>query len=261
MIRHALTIARRDLATYFTQPAAYVILVLFSVVTGYLFFMSVLTYYSISMRYLNRPYMASVNPFNQVIQPLFGNISVLLLLVVPILTMRLLAEEKKSGTIELTLSYPVRDGAVVAGKYLGALAMLGLMLGLTGFYLLVLRVYFGLPLDWGPIVSGYAGLFLMGSACVALGLFASSLTENQVVAAMITFACVLLFWTLDWLAGYATVDTARLVSYLSIVGHLRSFTKGVINTADVAYYLLFIFFFLFLTFRVLEARRWRGARQ
>jgi ABC-2 type transport system permease protein len=174
----------------------------------------------------------------------------------PLVTMRLFAEERRSGTIELLLTYPVRDGAVLVGKYLAALALYAIMIGLTVLYPGIV-MYFA-RLEWGPILTGYLGLLLMGAAFIAIGIFASSLTENQIVAAIITFGVLLIFWILGWSADYAGGTTGRVLQFLSILEHNESFSRGVLDTKDILYYLNFTLLGLFLTLRSLEARRWKG---
>ena len=162
----------------------------------------------------------------------------------------------RSGTIELLLTYPVRDGAVLAGKYLAALALYAIMIGLTMLYPGIV-VYFARP-EWGPVLTGYLGLLLMGAMFIAVGVFASSLTENQIVASITTFGVLLIFWILGWSADYAGGTVGRVLQHLSLLEHNESFAKGVLDTKDILYYLNFTVLALFLTLRSLEARRWNG---
>ncbi|MGH2393603.1 MAG: ABC transporter permease subunit, partial [Candidatus Limnocylindria bacterium] len=174
-------IFKKEMRLYFSSPIAWVILTIFTLITGY-FFYSIFAYYTLaSMQSMMNPMMArEMNVTDNVLRPLFSNISVILLLLMPLLTMRLFAEERRSGTIELLLTYPVRDGAVLLGKYLAALAMYGVMLVATLVYP-ALVLYFA-RVEWGVLATGYLGLLLMGATFLAVGLFASSLTENQIVA-------------------------------------------------------------------------------
>lgn len=189
-------------------------------------------------------------------RPLFSNLSVIMLLMMPILTMRLFAEEKKTGTIELLLTYPVRDVEVLLGKYAAALTLFLAMLSLTAFYP-GLVAYFA-RLEPGPILAGYLGLALMGVTFLAIGILASSLTENQIVASVATFGVLLVFWAIGWSANFAGPVWGKLLSHLSLLEHFGSFSKGVIDTKDVIYYLNFTILALFLTLRSLESKRWRG---
>ena len=250
-------IFKKELRLYFTSPVAYVVMTMFLLIAGY-FFYSIFAYFTMaSMQSAMNPAMArDLNVTDSVMRPLFSNVSVILLLLLPLLTMRLFAEERRSGTIELLLTYPVRDGAVLIGKYLAALALYALMIALTLFYPLMVT-YFA-RLEWGPVLTGYAGLLLMGATFIAVGVFASSLTENQIVASITTFGILLIFWILGWSADYAGGAVGRVLQHLSILEHNDSFARGVLDTKDVLYYLDFTVLALFLTLRSLEARRWKG---
>ena len=250
-------IYKKEMRLYFTSPIAWVILTIFLFIAGY-FFYSIFAFFTLaSMQSAMNPAMArDLNVTDSVLRPLFSNISVILLLLMPLVTMRLFAEERRAGTIELLLTYPVRDGAVLAGKYLAALGLYALMIGLTVLYPLIV-VYFA-RLEWGPVLTGYLGLLLMGATFIAVGVFASSLTENQIVAAVTTFGVLLIFWILGWSADYAGGSIGRVLQFLSILEHNDSFSKGVLDTKDLLYYVNFTALALFLTLRSLEARRWKG---
>jgi ABC-2 type transport system permease protein len=250
-------IFKKEMRLYFTSPVAWVVFTIFLVIAGY-FFYSIFAFFTLaSMQSAMNPAMArDLNVTDSVMRPLFSNISVILLLLMPVVTMRLFAEERRSGTIELLLTYPVRDGAVLAGKYLSALALYAIMIALTLVYPAIV-VYFA-RLEWGPVLTGYLGLLLMGATFIAVGVFASSVTENQIVAAITTFGVLLIFWVLGWSADYAGGAVGRVLQFLSILEHNESFAKGVVETKDVLYYVNFIALALFLTLRSLEARRWKG---
>ncbi len=250
-------IFKKEMRLYFTSPVAWVVLTIFLFIAGY-FFSSIFSFFSqASIQSAMNPQMGrDLNVTDSVMRPLFSNISVILLLLMPLVTMRLFAEERRAGTIELLLTYPVRDGAVLAGKYLAALGLYALMIGLTVLYPLIV-VYFA-RLEWGPVLTGYLGLLLMGATFIAVGVFASSLTENQIVAAVTTFGVLLIFWILGWSADYAGGALGRMLQFLSILEHNDSFSKGVLDTKDVLYYVNFTALALFLTLRSLEARRWKG---
>jgi gliding motility-associated transport system permease protein len=250
-------IFKKEMRLYFTSPVAWVVFTIFLLIAGY-FFYSIFAFFTLaSMQSAMNPQMGrDLNVTDSVMRPLFSNISVILLLLMPLVTMRLFAEERRSGTIELLLTYPVRDGAVLAGKYLAALGLYAIMIGLTLLYPGIV-VYFA-RLEWGPILTGYLGLLLMGATFIAVGVFASSLTENQIVAAITTFGALLIFWILGWSADYAGGTAGKVLQFLSILEHNDSFSKGVLDTKDVLYYLNFTVLALFLTLRSLEARRWKG---
>jgi ABC-2 type transport system permease protein len=250
-------IFKKEMRLYFTSPIAWVILTIFLFIAGY-FFYSIFAFYTLaSMQSAMNPQMArDLNVTDSVLRPLFSNISVILLLLMPLVTMRLFAEERRSGTIELLLTYPVRDGAVLIGKYLAAIALYALMLVLTLVYP-ALIAYFARP-EWGVLLTGYLGLLLMGATFLAVGIFASSLTENQIVASITTFGILLIFWVIGWSSDYAGGTWGRLLTHVSLLEHFDSFSKGVLDTKDVIYYVDFTVVALFLTLRSVEARRWKG---
>ncbi len=250
-------IFKKEMRLYFTSPVAWVVFTMFLLIGGY-FFYSIFAFYTLaSMQSAMNPAMGrDLNVSDSVMRPLFSNISVILLLLIPLVTMRLFAEERRSGTIELLLTYPVRDGAVLAGKYLAAFALYAIMIALTLLYPGIV-VYFA-RLEWGPVLTGYLGLLLMGGTFIAVGVCASSLTENQIVAAITTFGVLLLLWVLGWSADYAGGTAGRVLQHLSLLEHNDSFAKGVLDTKDIIYYANFIVLALFLTLRSLEARRWNG---
>jgi ABC-2 type transport system permease protein len=250
-------IFKKEMRLYFTSPVAWVIITMFLLIAGY-FFYSIFAFYTLaSMQSAMNPQMArELNVTDSVLRPLFSNVSVILLLLMPLITMRLFAEERRSGTIELLLTYPVRDGAVLIGKYLAALALYAIMLALTLLYPGIL--FYFTRVEWGPLLTGYLGLLLMGATFLAVGIFASSLTENQIVAAITTFGTLLLLWVVGWSAEYVGGPWGRVLSHLSILEHFDTFARGVLDTKDVIFYLDVTIVALFLTLRSLEARRWKG---
>jgi ABC-2 type transport system permease protein len=250
-------IFKKEMRLYFTSPLAYVVIAVFLVLAGYFFFAIFDFFARASLQVAMNPQMGrELNATDNVLRPLFSNVSVILLLLMPLLTMRLFAEERRSGTIELLLTYPVRDGAVLMGKFAAALALYAVMLILTLLY--PAMVAFFTRLEWGPVLTGYIGLLLLGAAFIAAGIFASSLTENQIIAAMTTFGILLLFWVIGWSAETVGGAAGRVLSHLSLIEHFDNFGKGVLDTRDVIYYVSFIAFALFLSLRSLEARRWKG---
>jgi ABC-2 type transport system permease protein len=191
-----------------------------------------------------------------VIRPLMMNVSVIGLFIIPMITMRLFAEEKRSGTIELLMTSPVRDVEIVLGKWLAATTFYACVLAISALDLIFLFVY-GNP-DWKPILVAYLGLLLQGACLLAFGTFISSLTRNQIIAAGGTFAVCLLLWVFEWVTAYETSTWARVVSYLSVLTHFEPFAKGLLDSKDVVYYISTIFLGLFLTVRSLESLRWRA---
>jgi ABC-2 type transport system permease protein len=250
-------IFKKEMRLYFTSPIAWVIGSIFLLVAGY-FFYSIFAFYTLaSMQSAMNPMAArDLNVTDSVLRPLFSNLTVILLLLMPMVTMRLISEERRSGTIELLLTYPVRDGAVLVGKYLAALALYGMML--VGTLLYPAMLFYFANVDWGPLLTGYLGLILLGATFLAVGLFASSLTENQIVAAVTTFGILLMFWVIAWPADNAGGVFGKVLQHLSIPEHNDSFAKGILDTKDLVYYLDFTLLALFLALRSIESRRWKG---
>jgi ABC-2 type transport system permease protein len=251
-----LAIARKELNSYFASPIAYVVIGAFALIFG-LFYVSLLNWFVQQGMQMGQMGMGGpVNVNQQMIRLLLQNTAVVILFVLPMVTMRCYAEEKRTGTMELLLTSPVTDFEILMGKFLGALALYACMLAVTFVHLAILFRY-GNP-DWRPIAAGYLGLLLLGGSFISVGLLMSSLTRNQIVAGMVTFGLVLLLWIVDWIGSFAGPRVEAVVSYLSITGHLDDFAKGVIDTKHVVYYLSFITFGLFLTAKSVDSERWRG---
>jgi ABC-2 type transport system permease protein len=256
-MRNILAIAGKEVRSYFASPIAYVIIGLFALIFG-IFYMAAVTWFAEQSLGMNQfgPMPRAVNINQDLVRPLLLNATVVMLFLLPMLTMRTYAEEKRSGTIELLLTSPVTDLEIITGKFLGALAVFAMMLLVTLLYVGMLAAYSD-P-EWKPIAAGYLGLFLLGGGFISYGLFVSSLTKNQIVAAVGTFSLVLILWIIDWLADQAGPTTRAVVSYLSITQHFEDFAKGVVDTKHVVFYLTFIIFGLFLTAKSVDTERWRG---
>jgi ABC-2 type transport system permease protein len=258
-IRKIGLIYQRELKSYFSSLTAYVVIIMFLLITGYFFYTLLATFSIVSFQAQTDPMLAKqyqlLNINETVVRPLFGSISIIMLLMTPLLTMRLFAEEKKSGTIELLLTFPINDIDVTLGKYLACFTVLMTMLLLTATYPILL-IILGDP-EIKPILTGYLGLVFMGAAFVALGIFSSSLTENQIVSASISFGMLFFFWLISYSVQLVSAGLGQILGYLSINTHIESLSKGVIDSEDIIYYLCFIVMFLFLTLRSLEANRWR----
>lgn len=235
-MRNTLTIASKELKSYLASPMAYIVTGIFLVLTGFFFSTSLSTYFETSIKGFLVP----------------GNF--LLLLLASVLAMRLIAEERKMGTLELLLTAPVRDSEVIMGKYLGSLGILVVMLALTAYYPILLASY-GDP-DFGPIISGYLGFFLLGSTALAVGLFASSLTSNQIVAAVVSGGILFTLWFIGMAASFLPEAMGDVIGYLSLSYYYPDFMKGIIDTRGIIYYLSITVLFLFLAARSLENSRW-----
>jgi ABC-2 type transport system permease protein len=236
-MRNVLSIAGKEFKSYFFSPVAYVVIALFMLIWGWLFVGVVFNLRQADMDIL------------------FHNLAFTLFLILSGFTMRLLAEEKRSGTIELLMTSPVTDTQMVLGKYLGCIGFFGVMLVVTLEVPLLLAIY-GNP-DNGPIIGGYVGFLLLGATFISIGLFMSSLTDNQIVAYVLSFVTCLMLWILNWLSDFMGKTLGDAVKYVSFGERFQDFPKGIIDTRDVIFFLSFIGLFLFLTIRSTESRRWR----
>ena len=255
-MKNVLVICQKEIRSYFVSPIAYLLLAIFAVIFGFFFYSATAFFVDAGMRsqMMGRSMPMDVNEY--VIRPLLSNASVIGLFLIPMISMRLFAEEKRSGTIELLFTSPLRDLEIIFGKYLAALLMYTCILGLALLNIAILFMY-GKP-DWKPLLIGFLGLILQGAALLALGAFISTTTRNQIIAGGATFAACLMLWVLDWVSAYEQAPWAKVVSYLSVVSHFESFTKGVLDSKDVVFFVSLAFFGLFLTARSLESLRWRA---
>jgi len=250
------TITKKEIKTYLTSPIAYVLTAVFLLLSSYFFYNLIWWFNNMSMRMSRNPYYKSQLNINQMVyESLFHNISIVLLLILPLLTMRLFAEEKKARTDELLYTSPVRNTEIVTGKFLGATFILFIMILITGIYA-IFGFVFSNP-EGLPLLTGYLAIFVMGMAFIGIGIFYSSITENQVVAATLSFGTLLLLWILSWASEAAGASIRPILNYLSFFEHFKDMPRGVLNLTDLFYYLSVTFFFLFLTQSNLESRRWR----
>ncbi|MFP3870651.1 MAG: ABC transporter permease subunit [Syntrophobacteria bacterium] len=250
---------RKELNLLFVSPIFYVVSFVFLGLSGYFFYSSVAYYSLLSFQAGGgrNPYLAAqLNLTDMVLEPFFGSMSIVLLLMVPLITMRLFAEEKKSGTAELLFTYPICDRAALLAKFAATVSILILLLVGTLPAMILLESLSDPP--WPTILGGYIGLFLMSSSFGSLGLLASSLTENQVIAAVISFGALLLLWIIGWAESLAGPTLGSVFNYLSLLTHFENFAKGILDSRDVLFYVLFITLALFATARILESRQWRG---
>jgi ABC-2 type transport system permease protein len=232
-----MAITNREFKAYFNSPVAYFVISIFLIMVGILFFIPFFSQDRVSMR------------------SFFSLVPFLLVFFVPAITMRLIAEERRSGTIEMLITMPVRDVDVILGKFFAALLLLVVALVLTLPYAITIS-NFG-NLDWGPVLGGYFGLLLMGAACLSLGLLASSWTENQIIAFVVGLFLSMFFLMLDQFMIFLPSGMVGLFEYLSFGAHFRNAARGIIDSRDVVFFLSFIVGCLFFAFRSLESRRWR----
>ena len=255
-MKNSWIIAKRDLGSFFNSSIFYVITTVFLIIYSYIF-VNILSFFSMqSMQSGQFQQMGiALNINEMVIEPSFQNMAVVLLLIIPIVTMRSFAEEKKSKTFRLLLSSPVHLKEIIWGKFLACMIVITVMV-LISSYSIGFLFMIGEP-DIGPVLTGYLGILLTAGCYVSIGIFASSLTENQIVAAIITFGFSLFMWVIGWGAQTANSTTGQVLQYLSVIEHMDRFLKGMIETSDLAYFLSFIIFGLFLCYRTLDSNRWR----
>ena len=253
-----LAIAQKELKAYFSSPIAYIVIGFWSLLYGY-FLVAILSYFvrqSMQMNQFGMQGPQSMNVNQQLIRPLLQNVNILVLFLMPMVTMRTYSEEKRSGTIELLLTSPITDFQIIMGKFLGAMALYGVMLLVSLIHIGIL-FRFGNP-EWKPIATAYLGLLLMGGCFISVGLLISSLTNNQIIAGMATFGVFLLLWVVNWIGSFSGPTVDRITQYLSIIDHFDDFAKGIVDTSHLIYYISFISFGLFLTAKSVDSERWRG---
>ncbi len=257
-MKNIFIIAGKEIRSVFVSPIAYVVLTGFLLLGGWFFFNLLFRFTYLLTLYTsfqNLQGLQSLNLNEYVIAPLLQNLTIVLVIMVPIITMRTFAEEKKNGTYELLLTSPLTVTEIVMGKFAGCLFFIFVMILLTGIYPAILVLY-GNP-ELGILASGYLGLFLVGVVFVAVGLFTSSLTENQIVAAVTCFVILLLLYVLSWPAETAGARIGEILRYLSVIEHFSDMVKGLIDTKTLVYYLTLILLSLFLTHRAVETSRWK----
>jgi ABC-2 type transport system permease protein len=254
-MRNILAIAQRELNAYFSSPIAYVLLGFFALLFGWFFYVPLAYFEQQSMNAGMNPGQP-LNVNQMLVGPTLMNTTVIMLFLFPLLTMRTYSEEKRSGTIELLLTSPITDVQIILGKFLGAMLLYMAMLALTLIHIGILFIY-GQP-EWKPIATGYLGLLLMGGSFLSLGLFISSLTKNQIVAGISTFAVFLMLWVINWIGTFVGPTMQTVLTFLSLTDHFDDFSRGVIDTKHVIYYLSFMAFGLFLTAKSVDSERWRG---
>lgn len=255
-MRNIWIICRKELGSYFVSPIAYILLLIFAIIVGYMFWNILEIFVLEGMEMQMRGQMFPMNINEQVIRPVLSNVGVIGLFFIPLITMRLFAEEKRTGTIELLATSPVRDSEIIIGKWLAATILYACLLLFTAVNFAFLFRY-GNP-DWKPLAINYLGLLLEAAGLLAIGTFISSLTKNQIIAGAVTFGVCLLLLIFGWVSAYETATWARVLSYMSLATHMESFEKGVLDSKDAIFYLTVIFLGLFFTARSMESLRWRS---
>ena len=258
-MRNILTLTSKELRSYFQSPVAYIVIAVFLVISGIIFSLRFSMFYQQSLEISRNPYLMqqySLNVTEHVLQPMLFTLNFLSLLMIPMLTMRTFAEDKKTGTIELLFTYPVRDIEVALSKFFACIAVYACIVGLTLLYPAFVARF--AEIEIASIALGYGGLLLSGAAFVALGIFISSLTENQIVAVAASYGLLLMFWLLGAAENLMPPPYNVVLTDLSLFIHLEDFGSGVLDSHDLLYYLMFTAFFMFLTLRSLEVAKWKG---
>jgi len=254
----------RELKSFFVSPLAYVVIGAFAAITGYSFWNQIQDYQMAMLRFYQaqrfygaqaQDLLEQLNINRMIIQPTFGGMGFFLLLFIPFISIKLIAEEKKSKTIELLMTSPLKLYEIIAGKYGAVLTVFLLMLSLSFVFPFFIILY-GTP-DVAPIFSAYLGIFLLGASFLAWGFFASSLTQSPIVAGVISYAGLFALWLIEWMGRFLSEPWNEVVSYLSIISHWLNMITGLIDTRDVVYYVSFIFMCLFFVYRVLRSQSWR----
>jgi ABC-2 type transport system permease protein len=249
-------ICRKELRSYFASPIAYAVMALFALIFGFVFFSATRDFVNFTFRsqMTGGTQPLSVNEF--IIRPLLGFAGTVSLFLIPMISMRLIAEEKRNGTIELLLTSPIQDFSIILGKWLGAMLLYLFVLGMSLLSIALLFAW-GKP-DWKPVLVAYLGLILQGGCLLAIGVLISAMTSNQIVAGGAAFFVSLLLYMLSWFTEFDSTTTSKVLNYLSIVTHMENFSKGVLDLKDAVFYVTFIFLALFLTVRQMESLRWRS---
>jgi len=240
-VKNIPSIFAREMKAYFVSPIAYVALIVFALLTGFFF----ATYFNWASHYQGEASLRSI----------FHNMTITMLFLAPLITMRLFAEEKRSGTIEIIMTSPVTDTEIVLGKFAASIALFLMMIALTFIYPIFLMAYSS-P-DVAPMAVGYLGLFLLGATFLSLGVAASCVTRNQIVAALISFVMLLGLWVIGWMSSAVGSQMGKVLSFISLMEHFDDFSKGIIDTKHVVYYLSFASFCLFFAVKLVQSAKWK----
>jgi ABC-2 type transport system permease protein len=253
-MKNVFLICQKELKSYFASPIAYAVMAIFGLIFGWVF-------YNASREFVRFGFQSqmmgnTMNVNDQIIRPLLGFAGTIALFLIPMITMRLFAEEKRTGTVELLFTSPVKDMEIILGKWLGALLLYLCVLAMSMINIALLFAW-GKP-DLKPVLVGYLGLVLQGGTLLAVGALISTMTKNQIIAGIATFFLSLLLWLLSWFTAYDNNAVSQIFNYLSIVTHFENFSKGLLSLKDVVFYLSMIYLALFMTSRSLESLRWRS---
>jgi len=260
-MRNFLAVYTRELKSYFVSPIFYIVATVFMLTVGNTFKDSFFGFATATMRQLrdlaNYGGRVHLMNINSVMQNMMTFMNFIFVLLVPLLTMRLYAEEKKNGTMELLMTSPITTTQVLLGKFFSSLTIYFFLMIMTMAFNIIMVIYSQGKLDWGQVFSGYLGTLLLGATLISIGMFFSSLTENQIVAAALTITFVMGMWLLIYSANILKPPLSDFVRYLSLTEHLDSFSMGFLGVKHVVYYLSMTVFWLFVTGMIVESARWR----
>ncbi len=257
------TIYKRELSQFLSSATTYIMLAIFLAITGFLFY-NIASYFAlqcsqaVEYRMVYNVPLPPMSANRWVVLPFFSNLAIIALFLIPVLTMRSYASERNSGTAELLMTSPVKISQIVWAKLLSNFTIFMILLSTTLIFQLILDYYTSPGIDWGPVWSDYLGLICLAIGTIPLGQFISSLMKNQIIAAFVSFALLLLLWIIDWSTLFSSGVLSSTLGYLSLSKHFTNFAKGIINTSDIIYFVSFGIFGIFLVHRSLESWRWRG---
>ena len=256
-MKNVLALVGKEMRLYFVSPVAYIVAMVFLLVTDYLFYSQIVYFSNLSTQMMQfQQNLPQLNIHIVVFRPAFMNMGVILLLLVPLLTMRLIAEEKKGRTLEFLLTSPVTITEIVLSKFLAAFGLYLLLLALTLHVPLILSTLTTVSMK--PLLISYLGLMLMGGVFIAFGLFASTLTENQIIAAVLSFGILIGLWLISPGSEEAvSTPMGSVLNFLSLISHLDNMLKGLLDTRDLSYFLSMMLLGFFLSHRVVESSRWK----
>lgn len=257
-----LAIFRREMSSYFVSPIAYIVIGFFLLIAGFVFtsiLSSIMEYVQMQQMQRQMGPPPEMDVPSQVLRSFLGFVSTIILFMIPMLTMGVYAEERKRGTMEMLMTSPITEFQIVLGKFLASLALFALMLLPTLIFQVIMAQFSEPGIPWKVLWSGYLGIFLLGAVLIAFGSFISALTESQIIAAVITFVTFLLLWVLDFGVRGSTSWLGEILQYLSILRHFDDFSRGVIDTTALVFYVSMIVLGIFLTLRTLDSMRWRRA--
>jgi ABC-2 type transport system permease protein len=258
-MKNALVLAQKDLSSYFRSWIGTFLGAFFLLIAGIFFAVLIISYAKISLDAQRNAFegVAGLGLTRFIYSSFFLNLGAVLMFVMPLLTMRSIAEERRHDTLELLYTYPLSDAQIVLGKFLALEAFFILLLLPTLLYTLIMK-FLGAEIQWQVVAMGYLGFWFLGTAYLALGLFISSLTDSQVICGIVTFGCLTVFWIMDWIVGVTDGTISQVLAALSPLSHYREFAFGIFDLSHAVYFIFFNFYFLFLALRSVEVRNWKG---